>query len=246
MESLWESIALLALRPLSFSGGKEAAFKLAAQFATTDPLRPEASSVPFALREQGLGIWMISGDNATTATAVGYQLGIPATNIIAGVLPSEKADKIRWLQSSAPKRNGKTGRAMVAMVGDGTNDFPALTAADAGIAIGSGSDVAISSAKFVLVSSNLHSLLTLITLSRTVFQRVKFNFAWALVYNVVLLPIAAGVIYPVHGHPRLNPVWAGLAMAMSSLSVICSSLVMRTGIPVVGFRAVREAEQIGG
>ncbi|KAH6666943.1 Cu2+-exporting ATPase [Halenospora varia] len=241
-----ESIALLALRPLSLSDGKEPAFKFAAQFAITDPLRPEASFVLSALREQGLSTWMISGDNATTAMAVGYQLGIPATNIIAGVLPSEKADKIRWLQSSAPKRNGKTGRAIVAMVGDGINDSPALTAADAGIAIGSGSDVAISSAKFVLVSSNLHSLLTLITLSRTVFQRVKFNFAWALVYNVVLLPIAAGVIYPVHGHPRLNPVWASLAMAMSSLSVICSSLVMRTGIPVVGFRAAREAEQRRG
>jgi Cu+-exporting ATPase len=243
--SVWQitgkSIALLALRPLSLSDGKEAAFKLAAQFATSDPLRPEAPFVLSALRKQGLSIWMISGDNATTATAVGYQLGIPATNIIAGVLPSEKADKIRWLQSSAPRRNGKTGRAIVAMVGDGINDSPALTAADAGIAIGSGSDVAISSAKFVLVSSNLHSLLTLITLSRTVFQRVKFNFAWALVYNVVLLPIAAGVIYPAHGHPRLNPVWASLAMAMSSLSVICSSLVMRTGIPVVGFRAAKDA-----
>jgi P-type Cu+ transporter len=237
-----KSVALMALRPLSLSGEKEAAFKLAAQFATTDPLRPEASSVLSALRKQGLSIWMISGDNATTVTAVGYQLGIPATNIIAGVLPSEKADKICWLQSCALKRNGKTGKAMVAMVGDGINDSPALIAADAGIAIGSGSDVAISSAKFVLVSSNLHSLLTLITLSRTVFRRVKFNFAWALVYNVVLLPIAAGVIYPANGHPRLNPVWASLAMAMSSLSVICSSLVMRTGIPVVGFRAASEAE----
>ncbi|KAK5069370.1 hypothetical protein LTR51_008620 [Lithohypha guttulata] len=235
-----KSIALLALRPLSLSDGEEAAFKLAAQFATTDPLRPEASAVLAALRKQGLSIWMISGDNAITATAVGYQLGIPATNIIAGVLPSEKADKIHWLQSSSPKRNGKTGRAIVAMVGDGINDSPALTAADAGIAVGSGSDVAISSAKFVLVSANLHSLLTLITLSRTVFRRVKFNFGWALVYNVVLIPIAAGMIYPLHGHPRLNPVWASLAMAMSSLSVICSSLVMRTGIPVVGYRATKE------
>lgn len=241
-----KSIALLALRPHSLSDGKEPAFKLAAQFATTDPLRPEASSVLSALRKQGVSTWMISGDNATTAMAVGYQLGIPATNIIAGVLPSEKADKIRWLQSSAPKRNGKTGRPIVAMVGDGINDSPALIAADVGIAIGSGSDVAISSAKFVLVSSNLHSLLTLITLSRTVFQRVKFNFAWALVYNVVLLPIAAGVIYPVRGHPRLNPVWASLAMALSSLSVICSSLVMRSGLPMVGFRAASEAEQRKG
>jgi len=241
-----KSIALLALRPLSLLDGEPPAFKLAAQFATTDPIRPEASFVLSALRQQGLSTWMISGDNITTAMAVGRLLGIPAKNIIAGVLPSEKAEKIRWLQSSASKRYGKPGRAIVAMVGDGINDSPALVAADVGISVGSGSDIAISSAKFVLVSSNLHSLLTLITLSRTVFRRVKFNFGWALVYNVALLPIAAGVIYPVHGHPRLNPVWASLAMAMSSLSVICSSLVMRTRIPVLGFRTVREKEQKKG
>jgi P-type E1-E2 ATPase len=97
--------------------------------------------------------------------------------MIAGVLPSEKADKVRWLQYSALKRNGKTGRAIVAVVGDGINDSPALTAADVGVAIGSGSDVAISSCNFVLVSSNLHSHLTLITLSRAVFRGVEFNFA---------------------------------------------------------------------
>ncbi|KAF8857414.1 Cu2+-exporting ATPase [Acephala macrosclerotiorum] len=241
-KSAGKSIALLALRPLSLSDENEAPFKLAALFATTDPLRAEACSVITTLREQGLSIWMISGDNTTTATAIGHQVGIPSTNIIAGVLPAEKADKIRWLQSTAPKRNGEIGRAIVAMVGDGINDALALTAADAGIAIGSGSDVAISSAKFVLVSSNLQSLITLITLSRAVFQRVKFNFAWALVYNVVLLPIAAGVIYPVRGHPRLNPVWASLAMALSSLSVISSSLILRTRLPIIGFRAVRKVE----
>jgi Cu+-exporting ATPase len=238
-KSAGKSVALLALRPLAET---DAPLKLAAQFATTDPLRPEASFVISALRKQGLSVWMISGDNITTATAVGQQVGLEPTNIIAGVLPAEKADKIHWLQSSALKRNGKTGRAIVAMVGDGINDAPALTAADAGIAIGSSSDVAISSAKFVLVSSNLNSLLMLITLSRTVFRRVKFNFAWALVYNLVLLPIAAGVIYPARGHPRLNPVWASLAMALSSLSVICSSLVMRTKLPGVGFRAAKEGK----
>jgi P-type Cu+ transporter len=236
-----KSVALLALRLIE--DGTSPRFKLAAQFATSDPIRPEAAFVISALQNQGLSTWMISGDNPTTAEKVGYLLGIPTQNIVAGVLPSEKAEKIRWLQSSACKRNGKPGRAIVAMVGDGINDAPALAAADVGVAVGSGSDVAISSAKFVLVSSDLHSLLTLITLSRTVFRRVKFNFGWALVYNVVLLPIAAGVIYPIQGHPRLNPVWASLAMALSSLSVISSSLVMRTRIPVVGFRTVREEEQ---
>jgi Cu+-exporting ATPase len=243
-----KSIALLALRSVSASLEGQAPFtqlpfELSAQFATTDPLRPEASYVISSLQNHGLSIWMITGDNPTTAIAVGNQLGIQTANIIAGVLPHEKADKIRHLQSTAPKRNNKFDsktRAIVAMVGDGINDSPALVAADAGIAIGSGSDVAISSAKFVLVSSNLHSLLTLITLSRTVFQRVKFNFAWALVYNVVLLPIAAGVIYPARGHPRLNPVWASLAMALSSLSVISSSLIMRTKLPWVGFRVFSE------
>jgi heavy metal translocating P-type ATPase len=237
-----KSIALLAIRPLSALDEKTTNFKLAAQFATADRLRPEAAFVVSALRQQGLSIWMISGDNAMTSISLGNQLGIPASNIIAGVLPSEKADKIRWLQQNSPKRKGRSGRAIVAMVGDGINDAPALVAADAGIAIGSGTDVAISSAKFVLVSSNLHSLLTLITLSRTVFRRVKFNFAWALVYNVVLLPVAAGVIYPIHGHPRLPPVWASLAMALSSLSVISSSLVMKTRIPILGFRAVKAPE----
>ena len=243
-KSSGKSIALLALRPLTASDEEQLTFRLAAQFAITDLLRPEAFSVISGLREQGLSIWMISGDNATTAHAVGSQLGIPANNIIAGVLPAEKANKIRLLQSSAPKRHNKAGRAIVAMVGDGINDAPALDAADVGIAIGSGSDIAISSAKFVLVSSNLRALLMLIKLSRTVFRRVKFNFAWALVYNMALLPIAAGVIYPAHGHPRLNPVWASLAMALSSLSVVCSSLAMRTTMLVVGFRAAEDAGKV--
>ncbi|KAI0327756.1 heavy metal translocatin [Cubamyces sp. BRFM 1775] len=227
-----KSVVLLGACP----DGSEA-YTAVAAFAISDAIRPEAKDMLARLRSRGIGTWMISGDNAVTAKAVAKSVGIPETNVIAEVLPHQKAEKIQWLQQVGMKRpqNGFTRlfgrrrlneRCVVAMVGDGINDAPALTAADVGIAIGSGSDVAISSASFILVSSNLRSLLTLSDLSRTVFNRVKFNFFWASIYNIVALPIAAGVIYPA-GHARLPPVWASLAMALSSVSVVCSSLLLR-------------------
>ncbi|THH07481.1 hypothetical protein EW145_g3359 [Phellinidium pouzarii] len=200
-------------------------YTVVAIFAAADELREEARDVVSALQAQGLGTWMISGDNETTAKAVARTVGIPETNVIAGVLPQQKAERIAWLQRVGMKRTQArwmrmfgvhrlNERCIVAMVGDGINDAPALTAADVGIAVGSGSDVAISSASFILIKSDLWSLLTLTSLSRKVFNRVKFNFLWALVYNTAALPIAAGVIYPA-GHARLDPVWASLAMALS-------------------------------
>ncbi|KAI0824782.1 heavy metal translocatin [Trametes gibbosa] len=230
-----KSVVLLAVG--SVSNDTPSTFAIVAAFAVADPIRPEAKQVLARLQDQGLGTWMISGDNAMTAKAVAKSVGIPETNVIAEVLPHQKAEKIQWLQQVGMKRPQRgvsrllsrrrlNERCIVAMVGDGINDAPALTAADVGIAIGSGSDVAISSASFVLVSSNLRSLLTLSDLSRTVFNRVKFNFFWACIYNLIALPIAAGVVYPA-GHARLSPVWASLAMALSSVSVVCSSLLLR-------------------
>ncbi|KAH8818992.1 P-type ATPase-like protein [Xylogone sp. PMI_703] len=224
--------------------GSQPIWRLAAMFSISDPIRSEAPSIIAALRKRDIQIWMLSGDNYLTASAIGAQVGIDKENIITGVLPSQKAEKIQYLQKSLKKCAGgkehANQRAIIAMVGDGINDSPALTTADLGIAIGSGSDIAISSAEFVLVSSNLTSLVNLVDLSRTVFRRIKFNFGWALVYNLIALPVAAGVLYPVvsnGSHVRLDPVWASLAMACSSISVVCSSLALRSKIPGIGFKA---------
>ncbi|CAG5173926.1 uncharacterized protein ALTATR162_LOCUS7703 [Alternaria atra] len=237
------------------------AWRLACIFSIADPLRPEAPSVISALQARGIDVWMLSGDNQTTANAVGAQVGIPTSNIIAGVLPDQKAEKIKYLQQtltkphkslfhipflSRNKNEGKTKRqkrATVAMVGDGINDAPALSIADLSIAIGSGSDIALSSSSFILINSRLTTILTLLDLSRVVFRRVYFNFGWALIYNLVAMPIAAGVLFPIttggnkkmdmhhngigmeggmameesgRKHVRLDPVWASLAMALSS------------------------------
>ncbi|KAG9571692.1 heavy metal translocatin, partial [Aureobasidium melanogenum] len=236
-----KSIALL-----STSSSPGTAFSLVAAFAIADPLRPEAATVVKWLQKQGLEVFMISGDNATTANSVGAAVGIPESNVMAGIMPEQKADKIKYLQQTlVPRRSrGLIGprkhRATVAMCGDGINDSPALAMADVSIAIGSGSDVALSTASFVLVTSDLHALVRLLELSRVVFHRVVLNFAWALVYNLIALPVAAGALYAITSggtHVRLDPVWASLAMALSSVSVVSSSLLLRTRIPFVGFRA---------
>ena len=257
-KSQGKSVVLLALgAPSSHSPDNNPTiasppYRLAALFASSDPLRPSAAPTIAALHHRSIAVYLLSGDNAITARAVGAQVGIPADNIIAGVLPEQKAEKVRYLQQTLCRRPGSSqwwkregenrGRATVAFVGDGINDAPALTQADVGVAIGSGSDVAISSAKFVLASSQLSSVLTLIDLSRAVFRRVKFNFGWALVYNLVALPVAAGVFYGIRsggGHVRLDPVWASLAMALSSVSVVGSSLLLKTRVSVIGVKLAK-------
>lgn len=240
-----KSIALAAVKPTSPPIGiLKPTYTLAAVLSISDPIRPEAPAVVHALRTHGTAVWLLSGDNPATAAAVALQLGINPDNVIAGVLPTQKAEKITYLQSSLKARTGPTSesitrRVTIAMVGDGINDSPALTTADVGIAIGSGSDVAISSADFILLNSDLHTVVNLLDLSRAVLRRIKFNFGWALVYNCIAIPVAAGCLYPIvsHGsHVRLDPVWASLAMALGSISVVTSSLALRSSVPVVGFR----------
>ncbi|RKU49113.1 hypothetical protein DL546_007172 [Coniochaeta pulveracea] len=238
-----KSIALAAT-----SSSPTGSWSLSAILSISDPLRPSSAHVISTLQRSGIQVYLLSGDNPVTAAAVGRQLSIPAENIIAGVLPTSKASHIARLQASLHHGASTTRRATIAMVGDGINDSPALATADVGIAVASGSDVAISSADFVLVKSDLEAVVTLLGLSRTVFTRIKFNFGWALVYNLIAVPIAAGVLYPVRtgggGHVRLDPVWASLAMALSSISVVCSSLLLRSRLPGVGYRPkVRAVEE---
>jgi Cu+-exporting ATPase len=236
------SVIVLACR------APQQSWEVNAIFAASDPLRSEALEVVQSLQARGIDVWMLSGDNPSTANAVGKQVGILPENIIAGVLPAEKAAKIKYLQQVLkPQRgtgfqsalNNKRNRATVAMVGDGINDAPALAAADVGIAVASGSDVAVQSASFILVHSDLRAVLTLVTLSRVIFRRVILNFLWAALYNIIALPVAAGVLYPAttgNGtHIRLDPAWAALAMALSSITVVASSLLLRTRLPIVGF-----------
>ncbi|MCJ1225193.1 hypothetical protein MMC12_001842 [Toensbergia leucococca] len=254
--SLWKtqskSVALLAIRRLpnpSSTNTLNVPWMLTAVFAIADPIRPSAGPTISALQSRGLAVYMLTGDNLTTATAVATTLNIPASNIFAGVLPTEKASKIRWLQDHGPKRPCTASRwtklfklrilkstlptqqrTKVAFIGDGINDAPALTTATVSISLSSGSDIALSSSSFVLLSPSLGTILTLFDLSRRVFRRVRFNFAWALAYNVCLVPVAAGVLFWVSEDGwRLGPVWASAAMAASSVSVVGSSLALRWG-----------------
>ncbi|GAA5811168.1 hypothetical protein MFLAVUS_004598 [Mucor flavus] len=209
------------------------------QLAVADIPRPEAKLLIEELTRRKIEVWMITGDNERTGRVVGKQLGIPADFVLAGVKPEQKADKIRNLQKRGIrsedhqgkqkfwKRNGKKHQdAVVAMVGDGINDSPALAQADVGISVGSATDIAIEAASIVLIRNNLMDLLTMYDVSSTVVRRIRFNFVWAFAYNVVAMPIAAGILYPATGE-GLPTYLAGIAMVLSSISVVCSSLLLR-------------------
>lgn len=180
-----------------------------------DPLKREAVVVIEGLKKMGVQPVMVTGDNWRTAHAVAKEVGIQ--DVRAEVMPAGKAEVIRSFQ-----RDG----TIVAMVGDGINDSPALAAADVGMAIGAGTDVAIEAADYVLMRNNLEDVITAIDLSRKTFGRIRLNYVFAMAYNVIAIPVAAGVFFPSLGI-KLPPWAAGACMALSSVSVVCSSLLLR-------------------
>ncbi|EXB37369.1 Putative copper-transporting ATPase 3 [Morus notabilis] len=191
--------------------------EIAGVLAISDPLKPGAKEVISILKTMKVRSIMVTGDNWGTANSIAKEVGIEAESVIAEARPEQKAERVKDLQVS-----GYT----VAMVGDGINDSPALVAANVGMAIGAGTDIAIEAADIVLMKSNLEDVITAIDLSRKTFSRIRLNYIWALGYNVLGIPIAAGALFPSTGF-RLPPWIAGAAMAASSVSVVCCSLLLK-------------------
>jgi Cu+-exporting ATPase len=196
--------------------------RAAAIMAVSDPLKPTTPAALGALRRLGLRIVMLTGDSRAAAQAIARDL--PIDDVQADILPTGKIAAVERLQ-----RDG----AVVAFVGDGINDAPALAQADVGLAVGTGTDIAIESADVVLISGDLRQVARAIALSRATIRNIQQNLFWAFAYNVVLIPVAAGALYPLTG-VLLSPVAAGLAMALSSVSVVGNALRLHRFAPPDG------------
>ena len=189
---------------------------LAGTLMIADPIKESSRDAIARLRAMGLDVVLVTGDNATSAAAVARNAGIET--VVAGVLPDGKVAEIQRLQQRGE---------VVAMVGDGINDAPALAQADIGLAIGAGADIALEAADVVLMRGDLRSAAQAIALSKRTMRTMKQNLFWAFAYNVIGIPIAAGVLYPAFGL-LLSPILASAAMAFSSVSVVTNSLRLRS------------------
>jgi Cu+-exporting ATPase len=185
--------------------------------ALGDPVKPTAAVAVRALTDAGLAVWLVSGDGRTTTEAVARAVGIPPDRVEAEALPADKASTVERLQA---------GGSVVAMVGDGINDAPAIAQADLGVAIGTGADVAIEASDVTLIGGDPRAVVTAVELSRATMTVIRQNLFWAFAYNIVLIPVAMGVLYPAFGI-SLNPALAAGAMALSSVSVVANSLRLR-------------------
>ena len=203
---------------------------LAGLIAVSDTLRPDAQSTVDKLRQMGLRVMLLSGDRKEAASAIAKQLGLASADVIAGVPPAKKAAAIQSLQQAGTKATPNssllTQHSVVAMVGDGINDAPALSQADVGIALHSGTDVAMETAEIVLMRDRLNDVVESIQLSRATFNKIRQNLFWAFAYNTVGIPLAAGVLFPSLGFV-LNPSGAAALMAFSSVSVVTNSILLR-------------------
>lgn len=211
LEKYSESLASEGKTPMFVAIGG----KLAGILAVADVVKESSAVAIKKLQSMGIEVAMITGDNKKTAEAIARQVGID--RVLAEVLPQDKANEVKNLQTEGKK---------VAMVGDGINDAPALVQADIGIAIGSGTDVAMESADIVLMKNDLMDVAAAINLSKRTIKTIKQNLFWAFGYNTAGIPIAAGVLY-LFGGSLLNPIFAAAAMSLSSVSVVTNALRLK-------------------